>query len=227
MIDGILTIPQAIVYGILYLLFGAFPIVYRGRGWNEGVAGLPFIGVAIGMFFAIVFVFTYDNVRYQKCIKNSPNGVATPEDRLPAAMVGGLVLPIGLFWFSWTNSPDLPWPASVAAAIPFGMGMVLVFLSLFSYLIDAYTVFAASVLAGSGVLRSLFGAAFPLFTFQMYRNLGKYKNAFGWNHKSDKVRHPLGINDPGLLVHCMRHIPLYPVQVRRSNPQALQVRRRS
>ncbi|KAF2276256.1 MFS multidrug transporter-like protein [Westerdykella ornata] len=168
----ILSLYMAIVYGILYLLFGAFPIVYRGRGWNEGVAGLPFIGVAIGMFFALVFVLTYDNVRYQRCIKNSPNGVATPEDRLPSAMVGGLVLPIGLFWFSWTNSPSLPWPASVAAAIPFGFGMLLVFLSLFSYLVDAYTVFAASVLAGSGVLRSLFGAAFPLFTFQMYRNLG-------------------------------------------------------
>lgn len=33
-------------------------------------------------------------------------------------------------------------------------------------------VFAASVLAANSVLRSLFGAAFPLFTEQMYTNLG-------------------------------------------------------
>lgn len=33
-------------------------------------------------------------------------------------------------------------------------------------------VFAASVLAANAVLRSLFGAAFPLFTDQMYENLG-------------------------------------------------------
>lgn len=32
--------------------------------------------------------------------------------------------------------------------------------------------FAASVLAANAVLRSLFGAAFPLFTDQMYENLG-------------------------------------------------------
>lgn len=32
--------------------------------------------------------------------------------------------------------------------------------------------FAASVLAANAVLRSLFGAAFPLFTQQMYSNLG-------------------------------------------------------
>jgi hypothetical protein len=43
---------------------------------------------------------------------------------------------------------------------------------LLQYLIDAYTIYAASVLAANSVLRSLFGAAFPLFTVQMYDNLG-------------------------------------------------------
>ena len=52
------------------------------------------------------------------------------------------------------------------------MGMVLVFLSIFNYLIDSYTVYAASVLAANAVLRSLFGVAFPLFTSYMYESLG-------------------------------------------------------
>ena len=58
------------------------------------------------------------------------------------------------------------------AGAPFGFGMVLIFLGIMNYLIDAYTIFAASVLAANSVLRSLFGAAFPLFTSQMYANLG-------------------------------------------------------
>lgn len=41
-----------------------------------------------------------------------------------------------------------------------------------NYLIDAYTIFAASVLAANAVLRSCFGFAFPLFTTQMYNGLG-------------------------------------------------------
>jgi len=41
-----------------------------------------------------------------------------------------------------------------------------------NYLIDAYLIYAASVLAANSVLRSLFGAAFPLFTSYMYANLG-------------------------------------------------------
>ncbi|KAF2120966.1 major facilitator superfamily domain-containing protein [Lophiotrema nucula] len=169
----LLSLYMAIIYGTLYMLFGAFPIVYRqGRGWNEGISGLPFVGVAIGMLSAVLYTILYDNKRYLKCVKKSSGGFAAPEDRLPPAIVGGIALPIGLFWFAWTNSPSLPWPASVAAGIPFGFGMVLIFLSIMNYLIDAYTIFAASVLAGNGIIRSIFGAVFPLFTVQMYAGVG-------------------------------------------------------
>lgn len=87
-------------------------------------------------------------------------------------MVSCLCLPIGLFWFAWTNSPSIHWIVSVIATAPFGFGMVLVFLSVFNYLIDAYVIYAASVLAANSVLRSLFGTAFPLFTTYMFENLG-------------------------------------------------------
>jgi hypothetical protein len=51
----------------------------------------------------------------------------------------------------------------IAAGVPFGFGMVLVFLTIMNYLMDAYTIFAASVLAANSVLRSCFGTAFPPF----------------------------------------------------------------
>ena len=105
-----------------------------------------------------------------KGIVEKHGGIAPPEARLPAAIVGGIALPVGLFWFAWTNYPTLPWEASVAAGIPFGFGMVLVFLAVMNYLIDAYTIFAASALAANSVLRSCFGAAFPLFTVSQSRN---------------------------------------------------------
>lgn len=50
--------------------------------------------------------------------------------------------------------------------------MVIIFLSTMGYLVDSYTIYAASVLAANSVLRSLFGAAFPLFTGKMYAALG-------------------------------------------------------
>ena len=39
----------AIIYGILYLCFVAYPIVFTGvRGWTAGISGLAFTGLAVG-----------------------------------------------------------------------------------------------------------------------------------------------------------------------------------
>lgn len=43
--------------------------------------------------------------------------------------------------------------------------MVLIFLPLVLYLIEVYTVYSASVLAASSVLRSLFGVGEPIIAF--------------------------------------------------------------
>jgi multidrug resistance protein len=168
----LLSIYMAIVYGTLYMLFSAFPIVYQEkRGWSEGIGGLAFIGVLVGMILSVIYSIL-DNKRYKNTAKKSKGGHAPPEARLPPAMVGSILLPIGLFWFAWTNSPSIHWSVSIIASAPFGFGMVVVFVAIFSYLIDAYTIYAASALAANSIIRSVFGAAFPLFTTQMFDRLG-------------------------------------------------------
>ena len=167
----LLSIYMAIVYGTLYMLFDAFPIVFEQvRGWDEGVGTLPFLAVMIGMMIA-VGLNMFDNKRYVR-IHKKHNGFAPPEARLPPTMLGGLAIPIGLFWFAWTNYASIPWIVCVLATAPFGFGMVFVFLGIMNYLIDAYTIYAASVLAANSIIRSCFGAGFPLFTTYMYNNLG-------------------------------------------------------
>lgn len=128
------------------------------------------MGVAVGMLLAVAYSI-WDNKRYSR-ISDEYKGFAPPESRFPIVMIGSVAVPIGLFWFAWTNYPSIHYLVSIAAGVPFGFGMVLVFLGIMNYLIDAYTIFAASVLAANAVLRSLFGFAFPLFTTQMYASLG-------------------------------------------------------
>ncbi|KAG4031158.1 hypothetical protein MFRU_010g02830 [Monilinia fructicola] len=167
----LLSLYMAIIYGTLYMMFGAFPIVYQvERGWSAGIGGLAFCGVAVGMMFAVLYSL-WDNKRYNATAARH-NNAAPPEARLPTAIIGSICLPVGLFWFAWTNSPSVHWIVSIIATAPFGFGMVLVFLSIMNYLIDSYVLYAASVLAANSVLRSLFGAAFPLFTTYMYKSLG-------------------------------------------------------
>lgn len=126
----LLSVYMAIIYGTLYMLFAAFPIVYQqNRGWSPGIGGLSFLGVAVGMIGAVIYSI-FDNKRYVK-ISNAHGGFAPPEARLPPCILGGICLPIGLFWFAWTNSPSIQFMASIAAGVPFGFGMVLVFLGKF------------------------------------------------------------------------------------------------
>lgn len=126
-----------------------------------------FIGFLIG-----VGINVFENRKYN--IKLEANGgILPPETRLPLAAWGGVLMPVGLFVFAWTAVPtSIHWIVPVLATIPFGIGMLLVFLSTTNYLVDSYLMYAASCLAATAVLRSLFGAIFPLFTAQLFAALG-------------------------------------------------------
>ncbi|KAL6885750.1 MFS general substrate transporter [Trichoderma evansii] len=170
----LMSLHMSIVYGTLYMLFAAIPTVFQGtRGWNEGLAGLPFVGVTIGVCLATA-LSGVDNKRYVRlCETMEAKGEKVePEARLSTSMVGSVILPIGLFLFAWTTYPSVHWIAPVIGALLFSCGLVLNFISQISYLIDCYTIYTASVLAAGSMLRSFFGTAFPLFTTQMYANLG-------------------------------------------------------
>ncbi|KIW38363.1 uncharacterized protein PV06_09336 [Exophiala oligosperma] len=167
----LLTIYTAVIYGTLYLCFAAYPIVFQeGHGWNAGVGGLAFIGMLVGIFVGVAIII-YDNRRYIR-IHRETGGFAPPETRLPTVILGGVIAIVGLAWFAATTSPSVHWIVPILAGVPFGAGFLLIFMSCMNYLIDSYVIYAASVMAANSVLRSAFGAVFPLFTVQMYENLG-------------------------------------------------------
>lgn len=92
-----MTLYISLVYGILYLIFFAFPYSFEyDRGFIFGVSSLPFIAVFIGVLIACgsitmetLWVFTPKLKKAQKPI---------PEERLPPMIVGSVVLVVGMFW---------------------------------------------------------------------------------------------------------------------------------
>ena len=161
---------MALIYGTVYMFMGAMPIVYNEeRGWSEGTGGLAFMGIAVGTILGVAYAIYDNSHRYMKLFTS---GAATAESRLPPAILGAFALPIGMFAFGWTNYPTIHWSISIILSAPFGFGCVLVILPLVNYLIDSYTIYAASVLAAAAIFRSVVGAVFPLFTTQMYHTLG-------------------------------------------------------
>ena len=102
-------------------------------------------------------------------------GVYEPEMRLPDCIWFAAILPISFFWYGWSADQATHWIVPVIGIVPFGIGVVGVWLPIQAYIIDAYPQYAASGLAAFSVLRSTVAAFLPLAGPQMYDSLG-----IGW-----------------------------------------------
>ena len=177
-IVGLFSIYTAFNFAVLFAFFEAFPIVFGGiYHLSLGKIGLTFLGIGGGCIIAVLIFFVLDRVTYQKwTLEKRARGDMTPlppEYRLPASMIGSVLLPIGLFWFAWTARKEVHWIVPILASVPFASGNLLVFCSTMLYIIDTYgPLYGASGAAANGILRYMAGAAFPLFTVQMYQKMG-------------------------------------------------------
>ncbi|OKL59038.1 hypothetical protein UA08_05590 [Talaromyces atroroseus] len=162
-----------VVYGILYLCFTSYPIVFGDiRGWSLGVSGLAFLGIGIGAMTTITMEPLYRRM-IQRHKKDPETGEVYPEAMVSVICIGSILIPIGELWFAWTCAPaSIPWPAPIAAGIFFGAGNTAVFIYSSNYLTVSYGIFAASALAGNSLVRSVLGGIMPLVGTYMYDNLG-------------------------------------------------------
>lgn len=166
------TIYVSLAYGVMYAMFEAVPLIFvRTRHFSVSDNGLVFIGIGIGA--ALATVMNYWFLRPYPRLLKEWHGFPPAEERLYSAMVGGPVLAIGIFWLGWSgNYESVPWWVPVLSLIVIGLAIALIFTSFTTYLAEAYLTYAASALAGHTVIRSLAGAAFPLFSTQMFDSLG-------------------------------------------------------
>ncbi|KAL5350758.1 hypothetical protein ACLOAV_004327 [Pseudogymnoascus australis] len=168
-----LCVFSGFLLGILYLFFGAFPLVFgNNHGFTLSQIGLTFLGLLVGMLIALATdPFWYKN--YRRLVKqNEANDGAEPEHRLPPAIAGSILVPIGIFIFGWTTYSSVHWIVPIVGSSIFAIGNLLVFTGIFTFLVDAYPQYAASSLAANSFVRSSFAAVFPLFGVQMYNKLG-------------------------------------------------------
>ncbi|SCZ90779.1 BZ3500_MvSof-1268-A1-R1_Chr1-3g02242 [Microbotryum saponariae] len=153
-------------WGILYLTLRAVPLVFANvYGFTIGQVGLVFYGVVVAGLLGFVSNF-YQERLYQRHV-----ATRGPEARLYAALIGGMIFPIGTFIFAFTQGRT-HWMGPVIGLMLCFFGIFTIYLSTFNYLADAYTIYASSALSAQSLCRNLLGFAFPLFTSQLYSSLG-------------------------------------------------------
>ncbi|KAK2612093.1 hypothetical protein QQS21_001822 [Conoideocrella luteorostrata] len=162
----------SIIYGILYLCFVAYPVVFsEHRGWGPGISGLAFVGIGIGTLTAIFAEPLFRRIIHSQA-KDPETGKPYPEAQASIMAIGAVSTAIGQLGFSWTCLPEsIHWAAPIAFGIPFGCGNTISFIYGSNYLAGAYGIYAASALAGNAVIRSIIGGTLPLAGPSMYSAL--------------------------------------------------------
>jgi len=161
---------NAFSYGILYLLFEAFPIALQdNRGWSPVVSSLAFIAVLVGIVIAGCINIWYSKAVYAPAVDRTKGQVA-PELRLPPMILGGILFPVGFFGFGWGSYTH--WSVQIISAALIGCAFLLIFQTGINYLIDCYTQYAASALAANTFMRSIFACGLVLAAQPMFHNLG-------------------------------------------------------
>jgi MFS family permease len=187
LIISLMSIYVAFIFAVLFGFFEAYPVIFRGvHHMSIGVSGLPFISVGLGLISGVVVYVLLDHFVY---FPKNPDGTrgkrdengniiwAAPEEKLFVGKIGAVCLPVALFWMGWTGrNENIHWMAPTAAGFPFGLGLILVFFSVVGYFSMAFPpICLASAMSANNVLRYVLASVFPLFTIQMYTNLG-----IGW-----------------------------------------------
>lgn len=183
----ITSIYVGLVYGYLYLLFTTFTTVFEGNyGFSTSSVGLSFVGIGVGSVIGVVIfgVMSDRNIKKQTAEADANAEAAgeasagmKPEYRLPMMIPGSALIPIGLFIYGWTAHFKVHWIVPILSTVLIGIGNLAVFMCTSTYLVDAFTVYAASALAANAVIRSVMGALLPLAGQKMYNTLG-----LGWGN---------------------------------------------
>ncbi|KAK2597517.1 hypothetical protein N8I77_012298 [Diaporthe amygdali] len=173
----LLTIYISFTYGTLYLLFTTIPTVFEETyGFNIGLTGLVYLGLGTGTTLGWLVITLYSDKSVIKLAKAN-NGEFEPEMRLAMSIGFSWLLPITFFWYGWTAQYKVHWISPILSLIPYGTGIMGLFLPITTYLVDCYPMYAAAAIAANTELRSLVGALLPLAGPPMYDSLG-----LGWGN---------------------------------------------
>lgn len=169
----LITMYMSVIYGLLYMFFFAYPMVYtEGKHYGAIKTSIMFIPVGAGVIGSTVAAPFLNKDYVKRAQRYLDRGEVPPAElRLIPMMIGCWFVPAGLFAYAWSSYPRLSWAGPCFSGFACGFGFNMLYNPANNYIVDSYQHYAASGLAAKTFVRSMWGGAVPLFTIQMYRRL--------------------------------------------------------
>jgi len=141
---------------------------------SRGISGLNYVSLGLGPIVGAQ-ISALVNDRIYRDLKKKNNDIGQPEFRLPLMFVGSILVPIGLFWYGWSAQAHAHWILPNLGIFIYSCGGIFGFQCIQTYLVDAYTTYAASAMAAVALGRCILAFVFPLLVKQLYDTLD-----YGW-----------------------------------------------
>ncbi|EUC26749.1 hypothetical protein COCCADRAFT_113482 [Bipolaris zeicola 26-R-13] len=173
-----LTLYNTIIYVVMFTFLVGYPYIFgQTYGIDQGLKNLCFLGLLVGILLSTaLFPFILAKMD-QLCLEKGDDGSGQSipqESRLMFAMFGAPLLPIGLIWMGWTDTPTISIWSPLAASVTIGLGTVCIFISSYMYIIDSYQIYAASALTFVTIVRYVIAGVMTVVGILMYKNLGTH-----------------------------------------------------
>jgi len=183
-----------VIYIVLFTFLDGYTYIFQDiHGVSQGISGLCFMGIAVGLFMtsALVPILYRWAKRDLKKVKEQGGDRLPPEFRLWYAMLGGsIAIPVSILWMGWTSYPSISIWSPLIASVFFGYGILCVFITSYQvsrysshrrklslicsikYIIDSYEVYSASALVSVSLIRYVVAGGMTIVGIPLYENLG-------------------------------------------------------
>ncbi|KAL1888941.1 hypothetical protein Sste5346_009207 [Sporothrix stenoceras] len=179
-----MAIYGAILFSYFYVMSVSLPDILEYRyGFSSAATGSSFLVFSLGAFCSVIICNHYldpiyrhlTNTRGRISPEDGVTRIGRPEFKLPLTLSCGLLLPMAVAAYGWSAELILPLPCVLLSVGAMGASMMLTFIPLAAYVVDAFGLYAASAMTGVIVTRCLCGTFLPLTVAPLVAAYG-----YGW-----------------------------------------------
>ncbi|BEI79799.1 hypothetical protein CcaverHIS002_0103280 [Cutaneotrichosporon cavernicola] len=156
----------ALAWSVMYVQIAGLPYMMRTLyGFSTEQVGLVYLTACIGACFGYLGGYAQEFL-YRRYAPTK--GV---EARLYTPMVAGVLFALGCFITGATASADIPWIASAIGQVVVITGVMIIYVTAFTYVSECYGTYASSAMASQSFLRNMVGGGIAFGTTSMFKGM--------------------------------------------------------
>lgn len=143
---------------------------------SPGIIGKSFLAIAVGAtlntLLATFYAHNHHKLLESQKKEKGVNQNLSPEYRMLAAFPVAVTLPVSLFWLGWTNSSSISYWSGLGAVALFGFSWAGIYVAVFHYIFDTYSIYAGSALAAITCVRYICAGGIQIISKEIWDKLG-------------------------------------------------------